>query len=118
MSGVETWIEWASAITGTAAFGGAAGGLTNALVTKMTRSEALRHVVIGVLVAFCLSELIGRLLLHYVAPDVPEIRTSLTSVASGFLAGALGASAIERLQSAIGKDNGQDSDEEDPPRKP
>lgn len=117
MAGVEAWAEWAKAMMNTAAFGGAAGGLTNALVTKMTRVEAARHVAIGVLVAFGIGDLIGRIALYYLAPDAPEFRTSLTSVASGFLAGAVGAALIERAQAAIRKDDDRDS-EEDPPRKP
>lgn len=121
MAGTERWIEWVAEVAGSAlivtAAWGAAGGLTNALSSKMTLREAVRHIAMGALIAAGAGGLIGQVLAHYILPDAPEFRTGMTIGVSGFLSGALGASLLERVRATIRDDDDRDS-EEDPPRKP
>ena len=122
MAGVEKWVEWAAEMAASAAAvaaaWGAAGGMTNVLATNMTIGAAIRHVLLGALIAAGAGGLIGQVLAHYILPDAPEFRTGMTVGVSGFLSGAFGASVFERIRATIRADDDSERNEEDPHRKP
>ena len=94
-------VEWLKEVTNSTLFLGAAGGLTNALVTKMALRETFRHAVIGLLAAYGLGDIIGRIAGYYLAPDNPELRAIISGGGGPFLSGLFGASFIERFHSVI-----------------
>jgi len=82
------------------AFWGAAGGLTNALVIRVSFREAARHVSLGALIAVGVGTLGGPLLEHWGLIG-PGWATTGASDAIAYLTGSLGAAAFEVVLSRI-----------------
>lgn len=88
-----------------AALWGALGGATNALVIRVTAIEAIRHIVIGAVIAAGLGGLAGPIMSHWLGLPPEAVRDASGALAAGgtaaYLAGSLGAAIFEVLLTRI-----------------
>lgn len=86
-----------------AAFWGALGGATNALVIRVTALEALRHIVIGAVIAAGLGGIGGPLAMYWLGLPAEMIsRGEWAAGGSGaYLAGSFGAAIFEVVLTRI-----------------
>jgi len=97
---------FASAIIIAAAWG-AAGGVTNVLATKMTPGDAIRHVLLGALIAAGSGPIWGPIIAHWMGGGFP---TDAGVGVSCFLSGAFGAAVFERVRAFIRRRDVQDDE--------
>jgi len=90
-----------------AAAWGAAGGMTNVLATKMTAGDAIRHVLLGALIAAGSGPIWGPVIAHWMGAGFP---TDMGVGVSCFLSGAFGASVFERVRAFIRRRDVQDDE--------
>ncbi len=92
------------------AFWGALGGATNALTTKMSLREALRHIVLGGLIAAGMGSLSALIVAAWLRLPEGAIPAGGAVGSAAYLVGVFGAAAIEMILARLRGRRGDDRD--------
>lgn len=96
----KTWF-YAAPIIGVAIWG-AMGGMTNALVIRVTFKEAIRHVILGAIIAAGMGGFGVEILAHYLRlPDELSARAGALGGSGAYLVGSIGAALMEAVLKRI-----------------